>query len=245
MPIFKLLFKRETMVPMAALSLATAVSGVVIIARVLVTRNLCYSFLIWNLFLAWLPLVLALLAREQYRQSQAATSKAVGWHFLGLSAAWLLFFPNAPYIFTDLVHLTTRYFPQFWIDLAVILQCAFIGLMLGFVSLYLMHSLVTQRYGQIVGWLFVAGVTGLSSFGIYLGRFLRFNSWDVVANPGKLYEGLSSVATGQAPQQGHFTFLALFATFLFVAYVMLYALTHLPKAHPMAEPASAENLLPA
>jgi uncharacterized membrane protein len=93
--------------------------------------------------------------------------------------------------------------------------------------------------GRAAGWLFVAGAAGLCSFGIYLGRFLRFNSWDVVAKPGKLYDGISSVANGHFAHQGHFAFLALFATFIFIAYVMLYALTHLPTAARLSFPSEA------
>jgi uncharacterized membrane protein len=224
----KLLLKRETFMPMLAMSFASVVCMAVVIARIAWTGKIRYGFLAWNLVLAWLPLVFALLARENYREGEKP-----GWRFLGFSAAWLLFFPNAPYIFTDLVHLTSRYFVHFWVDLAVILSCAFTGLMLGFVSLYLMQSVVTQMLGRAAGWLFVAGAAGLCSFGIYLGRFLRFNSWDVVAKPAELYQGISSVTTGQFAHQGHFAFLALFATFLFIAYVMLYALTHLPTAAQM------------
>jgi uncharacterized membrane protein len=236
MSFVKLLSRRETLAPLAALGLATAVSVGIIVTRVIFTHNLRYGFLIWNLFLAWLPVLFALLAREKYRQIQPG--ERPGGHFLGLAAAWLLFLPNAPYICTDLVHLTSRYFPHFWVDFTIILSCAFIGLVLGFVSLYLMHSMVAQRYGQLAGWLFVAGVAGLSSFGIYLGRFLRLNSWDIIAQPGKLYQGISNVAFGQAhaPQ---FAFLALFATFLLMAYVMLYALTHLPAALQLAAPPGA------
>lgn len=242
MNILKLLFRRETIAPMAALSFASAVNVAIIIARVLFTGNFRYSFLIWNLFLAWLPLMFALLAREKYRQSK--NEARLGWHFLGLCAAWLLFFPNAPYICTDLVHLTTRFFGAFWVDLTVILFCAFTGLVLGFVSLYLMHAMVTQRYGALLGWGFVAGVAGLSSFGIYLGRFLRFNSWDVIAKPGKLYEGISAFATGQGHPH-HLAFLALFAVFLFVGYVLLYALTHLPAGMQFTTAPAAPTSAPA
>jgi len=238
MHILKLLFKRETLAPMAALSFASATSVVLIVARLLFTHNYTYGFLIWNLFLAWLPLVFAVLAREKYRGWR--DGERLGWSFWMLSAAWLVFLPNAHYIFTDLIHLTNRLYFSFWVDLAIILSCAFTGLVLGFVSLYLMQSLVTQCYGRVVGWVFVAGVAGLSSFGIYLGRFLRFNSWDVIAQPGKLYDGISAFATGQGSH--HFAFLALFATFLFLAYVMLYALTHLPTAAQLSFTAAAPTI---
>ena len=79
----------------------------------------------------------------------------------------------------------------------------------------------------------MVGAAGLGSFGTYLGRFLRFNSWDVVAKPAELYQGISAVANGQFAHQGHFAFLVIFASFIFIAYVMLYALTHLPTAMEM------------
>jgi len=229
MHILKLLFRKETRAPVAALGLASGVTVALVLLRALVTGNVRYSFLIWNLFLAWLPLVFAMLARDKFRTQRA--EEPLGWQFLALSGAWLLFFPNAPYICTDLVHLNSQFFGPFWVDLTVILSCAFIGLVLGFVSLYLMHAAMVQRYGRIYGWMFVAAMAGLCSFGIYLGRFLRFNSWDIIAKPGTLYHGLSSVAAGQG-QPHHFAFVALFATFLFLAYLMLYALTHLPQLVP-------------
>ena len=212
----KLHFKRETIMPLLAMSFASTVCVAAVLARIAGTGKFRYGFLAWNLFLAWLPLVFALLARENYREGQKP-----GWRFISFSAAWLLFFPNAPYIFTDLIHLTNRSSVHFWVDLAVILSCAFTGLILGFVSHYLMQMVVTRMLGRAAGWLFVAGTAGLASFGIYLGRFLGFNSWDVVAKPAELYQGISSVANGQYSHPGPFAFLAMFATFIFIAYLML------------------------
>ena len=225
MQILKLMFKRETFIPVAALTFASGICFSLVVARIFWTGNLRYSFLVWNLFLAWLPLMFAILAEDNFEEG-----KRPRWRFFGMSAAWLLFFPNAPYIFTDLVHLTNRFFAHFWVDLAIVLSCAFTGLILGFVSLYLMQSIVTRMLGRVAGWAFVAVAAGLCSFGIYLGRFLRFNSWDVIVKPGKLASSISSVATGDTAQSHHLAFLALFATFLFIAYVMLYALTHLPAS---------------
>ena len=225
MRILKLALKRETAMPMLALMLASGVSVSLVIARIVWTRNINYGFLIWNLFLAWLPVVFALMACEKYQ-----TGSGRSWRFLALVATWLLFFPNAPYILTDLIHLTGSFYRHFWVDLVLILLCAFTGLVLGFVSLYLMQSVVARMLGLWASWLFIAGVAGLSSFGIYLGRFLRFKSWDVLTKPFALSRGIGHWATDPFSHPTTFAFPALFATFLFLVYVMLYALTHLQQA---------------
>ena len=210
---------------MLALSFASVVSVALVAARVVWTGELFYAGLAWNLLLAWLPLVFALLARDEFC---AGTMRS--WRFLGFAAAWLLFFPNAPYIFTDLIHLTTYFYQHFWVDLVLILLCAMTGLVLGFVSLFLMQGVVRRMFGSMASWLFIAAVAGLSSFGIYLGRFLRFNSWDIVWKPIELSRGIGRWAAHPLAHSTSFAFPMLFALFLFIAYLMLYALTHLEQA---------------
>lgn len=239
MKFVNLMFHRETRSPLLALTFASMTGVALVIARMIITRDVHNAYLIWNLFLAWLPLIFALLACEASRSGRGS-----GWKLGALGGAWLLFFPNAPYIFTDLTHLLRRAPRYFWVDLALILICALTGLVLGFVSLYLMQSLVRRRFGQIVSWLFVAGVTGLSGFGIYLGRFLRFNSWDVIAQPVKLFHGISAWAANPLANSQTFTFPVLFAIFLLLAYVMLYTLTHLPKPDMFRATADKESEVP-
>lgn len=231
MNFLKILFKRETVAPMLALTFASAVSVSLVMVRIAWTREIRYAFLIWNLFLAWLPLLFAVLACEHFKNGTRRN-----WRFAALTGAWLLFFPNAPYIFTDLIHVNTRYFSHFWVDMTLILLCAFTGLVLGFVSLYLMQSVVARKYGRAASWFFVAAVAGLSSYGVYLGRFLRFNSWDVLVKPVQLYNGINRWASDPLANANSFAFPVLFATFLFIAYVLLYALTQLPKPQPMTTP---------
>jgi uncharacterized membrane protein len=227
MKLFQLMFKRETLVPMLALSFASIVSVALVIARMVCAHDVHYGFLIWNLFLAWIPMVLALLAREHQRAGANP-----GWRFFAFGAAWLLFFPNAPYIFTDIVHLS-HYYSRFWMDLILILINAVTGMVIGFVSLYLMQSAVRHLAGELMSWLFIAAVAVLSGFGICLGRFMRLNSWDVIS-PGKMFHVIGSWGK-QAPMAlASIEFSILFAAFVFVSYLMLYALTHLspPQMNP-------------
>jgi uncharacterized membrane protein len=225
MKLVRLAFKRETAVPMLALSFASAVSAALVAGRIIWTGEFFYAGLVWNLFLAWLPLAFALLARDEFQ-----TAPVRNFRFWGFAGAWLLFFPNAPYIFTDLIHLTTYFYTHFWVDLTLILLCALTGLVLGFVSLFLMQGVVRRMFGSALSWAFIAAVAGLSSFGIYLGRFLRFNSWDIFWKPFELSRGIGKWATNPLAHPKSYAFPMLFAVFLFIAYVMLYALTHLEHA---------------
>ena len=225
MKLVKLAFKRETAVPMLALSFASAVSVALVAARIIWTRDFVYASLVWNLFLAWVPLVFALLAGDEF---YVGTGR--NWRFVGFAGAWLLFFPNAPYIFTDVIHLTTYFYNHFWVDLVLILLCALTGFVLGFVSLFLMQGVVRRLFGTAASWWFIGAVAALSGFGIYLGRFLRFNSWDIILKPFALSRGIGRWAANPLAHSSTYAFPILFAVFLFVAYVILYALTHLEHA---------------
>ena len=216
--------------PVVALLIASGTSVALVLARIVWTGNVNYSFLIWNLFLAWLPMIFALLACESYQRASVRSLR-----FLFLAGAWLLFFPNAPYIFTDLIHLTTRFYRHFWVDLSLILLCALTGLILGFVSLYLMQSVVRRMLGRAASWVFIGVVAVLSGFGVYLGRILRFNSWDVLFKPRQLYHGIGNWVADPLATSTSLAFPVLFATFVFVTYVMLFALTHLQETQKPAQ----------
>ena len=162
------------------LGLSLALSFALIAVRIFITGRLQFAFLLWNLFLAAIPFglsaALALAARPP-----------AGRLLLPIGAVWLLFFPNAPYLVTDLFHLEHRVGVPYWYDLALIMSCAWNGLMLAFASLLDMHTLVRQRLGLGAGWGFVTLALGLSAFGVYLGRYLRYNSWDILSNPFTLF----------------------------------------------------------
>src|SRR5262249_2761038 len=97
-------------------------------------------------------------------------------------------------------------------------------------------GVVARILGRWASWLFIGIVAGLSGFGIYLGRFLRFNSWDVLFKPFEISRGIGQWAANPFSNSMTFVFPALFATFLFVAYIMLYPLTHLQPAPHLRRP---------
>ncbi len=148
--------------------------------RVIETGDSTFSGLIWNLFLAWIPFVLAVVVYDGWRRRRAAGALVV------LGALWLLFFPNAPYIVTDFVHLERTGDAPYWYDALTVSAFAWTGVLLGFASLFLMQTVVRQWRGVAAGWIFAGVALALGSLGIYLGRFLRLNSWDALEHPSVL-----------------------------------------------------------
>jgi uncharacterized membrane protein len=137
-----------------------------------------YRFLVWNLFLAWVPFLLALVAYA------SATRQLTGATVL-FGVLWLLFFPNAPYLLTDFIHLRESPAAPLWYDALMLASFAWTGLLLGYASLYLMQ-MIWERAAGALSWLGVIGALALASFGVYVGRFLRLNSWDALVRPRRL-----------------------------------------------------------
>lgn len=208
--------------PLMALVFASGICMLLSLFRMAGTHNIHYALLPCNLFLAWLPLVFAMGVYHLHRQGERRSLRLAA-----LAGLWLLFFPNAPYIFTDLVHMGTSFRMAYWLDLSLVLLVALTGFVVGFVSLFLMQSVVIERLGRIASWAFILVVAGLTGFGVYLGRFLRLNSWDVLVHPRYVTHSIHGLATHPLDHPDSVTFPLLFATFLFVGYLMLYALTHL------------------
>ena len=180
-----------------------------------------YGFLIWNLFLAWIPFLISYFAYTLTLRRW--------WIYIVVpltALLWLIFFPNAPYMLTDFQHLaTTAADLPVWYDVMMLIWFAFTGLLLGMVSLFLMQEIIRREFGRWAGWAFVALVTALSSAGVYMGRFLRWNSWDILRDPTGI--ALYSFERAQNPSLQALGFTGLFAAFFLFLYITLYTFGHL------------------
>jgi uncharacterized membrane protein len=211
---------------------ASAVCILLVAARIAYSDSGRYASLVWNLFLAWIPFILAYLAHAM------SWRKLLLYLVLPVTAfLWLIFFPNAPYILTDLQHLAkeTSSAPV-WYDVIVMVWFSWTGLLLGLVSLYLIHDIVQRTLGRLLGWAFVFLVSGLSSFGVYLGRFVRFNSWDFLNDPKEIVVTILGLAID--PSKRLVAFTILFAVFYLFVYLTLYSFAHLLQEHSSPPPAS-------
>lgn len=150
--------------------------------RVFYTGHLLFVFLLWNLFLAFVP----------YAISKKMTGSKISgkWRFLLFAFIWLLFIPNSFYIITDLFHLDMNEGLPLWYDLALLLSFAWSGLLFGILSVRQIEKLFEKSFSKKFDVLFILPVMALNSLGVYVGRYLRFNSWDVVANPLQLIQDI-------------------------------------------------------
>lgn len=144
-------------------------------------HSLSYSYLPWNLLLSWLPLMFALWLAKTL-QTQLWSS----WKALAISMAWLLFLPNSFYMISDYIHLQDVAHADILFDAVLFTAFIYTGVALGFSSLYIIHRLVKQRFSTRLTIGTIALTLLLCSFAIYIGRDLRWNSWDILTNPGGL-----------------------------------------------------------
>jgi len=217
-----LLARHRAHVPLfAALVVASAACSALVAARVSHTGRLTYTFLVYNLALAWIPVAFAAAAYALGGVRSRASAALAGL----CSVGWLLFFPNAPYLVTDLVHLKVNANRLFWFDVLTLPSFAWTGMALGFLSLFLMQRLVEDRAGRVWSWLFVGAALAAAAFGIYLGRFRRWNSWDVVVDPGSLAADVLRTLLHPFQNAAVGAFCAVLAGVMFVAYLVFYAWT--------------------
>lgn len=157
-------------------------------------RDLCFYrgtqtffFLNWNLFLAWIPYLIALSLPFLYRKFN---SKII---IVGALLCWLLFFPNAPYIVTDFLHLKKRIGIPLWYDLMLFMSFAWTGLILGYVSLLEVQTFLRNFFSKTIVNIGSIIALLLCGFGIYLGRFQRWNSWDIITQPFSLFADILNI----------------------------------------------------
>lgn len=186
-----------------------------------------FAFLVWNLFLAAIPAVAAwFFVRAAERRS--STVGQVAWF-----AIWLAFLPNAPYIVTDFMHLDPRPPIPLWYDIALLASCAGTGLLLGYSSLADVQAIITRRFSALLGRVLAIAALFLSGFGIYLGRFLRWNSWDALTNPLQLFFDIADRAVSPLSHPRIIAVTVIYGVTLLLGYVALRIL------YPSTPPAGA------
>lgn len=212
---------RHNIAVFVLLNTACLVCILLVAARVAYSDSTRHIGLIWNLFLAWIPFVLAYAAH--------AISWRRSWLYFiipVIAILWLLFFPNAPYMLTDLQDLARdRGGAPLWYDVIIVGWCSWTGMLLGIISLYLMQDIIFRTFGRFAGWVFVFAISAASSFGMYIGRFVRLNSWDILQNPAETTMEILGLVIDPTMRLAAFT--VLYTMFFLFVFLLLYSFSHM------------------
>ncbi len=195
---------------LSVLALLVGFSILLLMVRMKLTQSFFFLFLIWNLFLATVPFAIT-----SYLSSLPKLGKPrLGFWF----CVWLLLLPNAPYIITDLLHLKISGTHLLWLDILVVWCFALCGMLLFYLSIMDMKRILRPVLKAAVIDHIVIGVCFLSAFGVYLGRFLRYNSWEVISQPQQLFADVAKMALHPTEHAEAWLFALIFGTFLWVGH---------------------------
>ena len=189
-----------------------AFSFLLTVTRLVYTGQLLFAWLNWNLFLAFVPYAITKFLNK--RQGIISNKK-----FFILFTAWLFCIPNSFYIITDLFHLQERFVVPLWFDLALILSFVWNGLILGILSVRQMEKIVEARFGLRNEWLFITPIMSLSSLGVYIGRYLRYNSWDILSNPFQLLNDIIYLLIHPIRNRFDWSMIVCYAVFMTLVYI--------------------------
>lgn len=219
------------------LLVATGASIVLFLGGALRNHSWDFAYLIWNLFLAWLPFIFALWLVRILRRKLWSS-----WEALGVTALWLIFLPNTFYMVSDFIHLGEVKRVDLLYDAVMFTSFIAIAVVLGVSSLYLVHEQVRKRLTRTGSSVWLAFILLVSSFAIYLGRDLRWNSWDVLTNPGGLLFDVSDRLLHPAAYPQMFLTVAIFLILMSSMYGIAWYAIELVKSftHPAH---SRSNLL--
>jgi uncharacterized membrane protein len=220
---------------LVALTLVTIFCLVTLFVRNAVEKNTTYNFLLWNLFLAFVPLVLAWISYFFVTR----TTKLV---VVLLTLAWLLFYPNAPYMISDMIHVNAASSMELY-DALILFMFAILALFYGFYSLKIIHLVYKTITGKKTAHTIVGAAIVLSSAGIYLGRILRLNSWDLFTQPLQTMKVIFDHLFPVTKNPTTYVVIFLFSIVQFIFLMMMKDLDDIKQGHHIDEQAGDPRLI--
>lgn len=214
------------------LGIALACSSIVSIGLYIIAASengeMAYTYMLWNLGLAWIPLLLILLLERMLR-----TRLWSSWLPLFVTIVWLSFLPNSFYMITDFIHLNEGLRANMLFDVVMFTSFVLNGIILGYISVYIVHSELLKRLSKRTSAALIGGVLLLSSFAIYIGRDLRWNTWDVLLNPASVIFDVSDRILNPA---AHPQVISTTVSFFFLLTSVYVVIWHIMRASKAVKP---------
>jgi uncharacterized membrane protein len=200
-----------------ALITSNLVSALLLLIRIQQSQSIRYWFLLWNLLLAWIPFAAVLVLRERLNKTRWLT-----WQNVLLSVLWLGFLPNSFYLVSDLIHIHSTGEVSILFDAIMFTSFIFNGFLAGFASVYIMHTILLRRFERNRAHALIGCVFLICSFAIYLGRDLRWNTWDILVNPAGILFDISERVINPLTHSEGFSITGLFFVLLSSMYIVIW-----------------------
>jgi uncharacterized membrane protein len=189
-------------------------SFILVMLRIIIFGKYSLIYLLWNIFLAFLPFMISSI---MFNFANEKKLKTIIFFIFGI--VWLLLIPNSPYIITDLIHIGEIRKVPLLFDSFLIFGSASLGLLLGMHSMYDMERIIKMKFKKNVNILMITIFAFIIGFGVFLGRFLRFNSWDVFASPVSILNGIKEIFSNRSETVESLLYTVLFSVFILVFYL--------------------------
>ncbi|WP_055448178.1 DUF1361 domain-containing protein [Lacinutrix mariniflava] len=209
--ILKTLFPKQAH-SLSILFMLMLFSFVILFLRIAITKTLYYTFLVWNVFLAIIPYIITMYLSNIKKPNKIS--------FVLIFGLWMVFLPNAPYIITDLFHLSRSTYSNIWIDTLVISTFAVTGILLFYFSLLQMKNALLAFLSNKTSEAIIIVTVFLSAFGVYIGRFLRYNSWEILSDPLLLFNDIFNMLFHPIENIDVWLFTSSFGLFLLLGYLV-------------------------
>lgn len=183
------------------------------ILRMIIFGSFSLIYILWNIFLAILPFLISSLLLKQAKEVRLSK----GVFIIGI-IFWVLLLPNAPYLVTDLIHIGVVHNVPALYDSILLFSSAWVGMLLWMHSLFHIEQIFRMKYSILKVKIIIAIIIFLTSFGVYLGRFLRFNSWDIFVNHFSVLKSVWGILSQSALHIEAYLYTALFFFFIYLSY---------------------------
>jgi uncharacterized membrane protein len=185
-----------------------------------------FAYMIWNLMLAWLALATTLLLERTVRRTSWSS-----WYALLITLAWVLFLPNTFYMITDFIHVQELAKTELLGGIFMFTSFIFNGVVLGLISVYIVHRQLVKRLSSWGAWSIIGIILFLCSFAMYIGRELRWNSWDIVANPASLLFDVTDRLINAKDHPHMLSIMLSFFVLITSLYVTVWQMARVARAH--------------
>lgn len=192
------------------------------ILRIMLFGNTSFIYILWNILLAFIPFFISsilILNTDPASQSQGGKNNIIKPFFIIGFILWLIFLPNAPYVITDFIHLGKIHAVPVMYDTFLLFASASVALLMGLYSLFHMEKMLLLKFPKKTTNILIAIIILFTSFGMYLGRFLRFNSWDLFTSHNSIAFGIWNALSSPNNLMNIYSYTILFFIFIYVSYI--------------------------